>query len=134
MNYAKLVEIYEQLNKTSKRLGKTYLIAEFLKKTDEKSLKEVCLLVQGRIFPVWDERKIGVANRLIVKVIATTTGTTPIKVETSWRKKGDLGLVAEDLFQHKKQNTLFSQTLSITKVFSNLQKLSTVEGTGSVDR
>ena len=74
MKYLDLVQVYEQLESTSKRLEKTYIIAEFLKKTDVKDLPKITLLLQGKLFPSWDEQKIGVASRLVLKAIKIGTG------------------------------------------------------------
>ncbi|MAE13581.1 DNA ligase [Candidatus Woesearchaeota archaeon] len=134
MDYAELVGLYEALGGMSKRLGKTFLISRILKKAKKDELEQLCLLVQGRIFPVWDERKIGVASKIVVKALVSTCGVSAQAVEVEWRKRGDLGLVAEALLKRRRQNTLFSETLSVKKVFSNLQKLPDMEGKGAVDR
>ncbi len=134
MKYIELVELYEKLDKTSKRLAKTNLIAELLKKTREDDLDEIMLLLQGRVFPRHDERVIGVANRLVIKAISKATGIDTAKVENEWKKTGDLGMVAENLLKEKKQKTLFQQELSVKKVFNNLRKLPTITGEGTVEK
>lgn len=131
MKYAELVGVYEKLESTSKRLEKTHYLSEFLKTVDSSELDRVLLLVQGKVFPVWDERKIGVAARLLLKAIQTATG---IDAEKEWQQTGDLGIAAERLIGRKKQVTLFSQELTVDKVFENLQKLASLEGTGTVDK
>ena len=65
MDYSKLVSIYQELEKTTKRLEKTYIISEFLKKASGEFLQETILLLQGKVFPDYDERKIGVASRMV---------------------------------------------------------------------
>ena len=134
MEYSKLVELYEKLESTSKRLEKTYEISELLKKVPSEDLPCIVLLVQGRIFPPWDERKIGVASRLILKAVSIAAGVEAKKVEDEWRKTGDLGEAAKNLIGKKKQATLFSSTLSVKKVFGNIQKVAGIEGKGAVDR
>lgn len=134
MKYSELAEIYESLEKTSKRLEKTYIISKLLKKTHEDDIDKIVLLIQGRLFPLWDETKIGVSDRLIIKAISLATGTSAEKVEDEWKKIGDLGLVAEKLVQKKSQVTLFSKELTAQKVFDNLRKLPSQEGSGSVDQ
>jgi len=134
MKYSELAEIYESLEKTSKRLEKTYIISKLLKKTHEDDIDKIVLLIQGRLFPLWDETKIGVSDRLIIKAISLATGTSAEKVEDEWKKIGDLGLVAEKLVQKKSQSTLFSKELTAQKVFDNLRKLPSQEGSGSVDQ
>ncbi len=134
MKYSELAEIYESLEKTSKRLEKTYIISQLLKKTHEDDIDKIVLLIQGRLFPLWDETKIGVSDRLIIKAISLATGNSAEKVEDEWKKIGDLGLVAEKLVQKKSQATLFSKELTAQKVFDNLRKLPSQEGSGSVDQ
>ena len=134
MKYSELAGTYEEMEKTSKRLEKTYIISRFLKKTEEEDIDQAILLLQGRLFPLWDETKIGVSDRLVIKAISATTGLSPEKVEDEWKRLGDLGLVAEKLVQKKTQATLFSKELTVDKVFDNLRKLPTLEGGGSVDQ
>lgn len=134
MDYSTLVEVYERITKTSKRLEKTAIVAELLRETKTEEADKITLLINGRVFPEWSEQKIGVASKIISKAIAVATGISPEKVEQEWKKTGDLGDVAENLIQKKKQATLFSNKLSVTKVFTNLQKLATISGEGSVDQ
>jgi len=132
MLYKELAQIYEKLGKTPKRLEKTRIISEFLKEVPEEELKEVIYLLQGKVFPGYDERKIGFSSMLTVKLLSQITGVS--NIQASWRKKGDLGLVAEQIIKEKKQSTLASKELTIKKVFQNLRKLAETEGKGTVNR
>ncbi len=134
MKYSLLVELYGKLEATSKRLEKTYLISEFLKKTPETDLPHITLLLQGRIFPAWDDNTIGVASRLVLKAINVATGIDQPKIEKEWKKTGDLGDTTTNLVGKKKQRTLFSKSLMVKKVFDNLRKLPEIEGEGTVDK
>ncbi|MBW3012642.1 ATP-dependent DNA ligase, partial [Candidatus Woesearchaeota archaeon] len=135
MKYEKLVEVYEEIEKTSKRLQITKLIADLFKKTPTEDLGMIAFLLQGRLFPASDERKIGVASQMAIKAIAIATGIQKDVVVKEWKKKGDLGLVAEELGSKKKQRTLVaSASLTVKKVFDNLRKLVEMGGSGSVDR
>ncbi len=134
MDYFTLVEIYERLTKTSKRLEKTAIVAELFTETKIEEADKITLMLNGRIFPEWSEEKIGVAARLIIKAIAVASGISAEKIEMEWKKTGDLGSVAEKVITKKKQATLFSHKLTVTKVFSNLQKLATISGEGAVDQ
>ncbi|MFH1972267.1 MAG: ATP-dependent DNA ligase [archaeon] len=134
MKYADLVSIYLALEKTSKRLEKTYIISEFLKKVPKGDIREVIYLLQGKVFAPWDDRKLGMSSRLLVKVIAQSTGNSTQKIEKMWSKKGDLGKVAEEMMENKKQKTLFSTSLTLRKVVDNISKLSEMEGQGTVNR
>jgi len=132
MKYAQLCDLYETLEQTPKRLRKTRLISTFLKKTPPEELKRVILLLQGRIFPQWDPRTLGVSEKLVIKAISVASGTPEQKINDEWRTRGDLGDVAEQLMTKKTQATLFSKELTVKDVFTNLQKAAAAEGTGSI--
>ena len=134
MKYLYLAQIYEKLESTSKRLEKTFYISKLLKKTEEGDIQHIVLLLQGKLFPDWDETKIGVSSRYVLKAISIATGINVNKIEDEWRGIGDLGLVAEKLVRKKTQSTLFSRDITVEKVFQNLRKLATVDGEGSVDQ
>ena len=134
MDYSELVETYEKLEKTPKRLEKTQIISELLRKTPENILEEVIYLLQGKVFPKWDERKTGMSSRLILKAINSATGETPSKIEKEWANEGDLGIVVEKLIKKSKQTSLFKIKLTIQKVFNNIRKLSELEGQGTVSK
>ncbi|MBS3097324.1 ATP-dependent DNA ligase [Candidatus Woesearchaeota archaeon] len=134
MEYNNLAKLYEELEKTTKRLEKTFVISNFLKETKNEDIQTIVLLLQGRLFPNWDTREIGVASRIVIKAINLATGIKAEQIENEWRKKGDLGIVAEELVVKKKQKTLFSKDLTVNKVFENLRKLAELEGMGTVDK
>ncbi|MBI2137168.1 ATP-dependent DNA ligase [Candidatus Woesearchaeota archaeon] len=134
MRYSELVEVYEGLSSTSKRLEKAGILADFLKRVPSDEVGEVVLLLQGRLFPAWDEREVGVASQLMVKAISLASGSDAASVEREWKMTGDLGNVAENLVKGRRQRTLASSELSVGKVFSNLSKLAVIGGEGSVDR
>lgn len=134
MKYSLISKYYEKLYSTSKRLEKTEILAELLKKTNKNLLKQVILLVQGRVFPIWDSRVLGVSDKLVLKVMASASGRDSKEIIKLWREIGDIGEVAEKIFTGKKQVTLFSKKLTVEKVFSNLEKLASIEGLSSTDK
>src|SRR3989344_9442340 len=95
MEYSKLVGVYEELNKTTKRLEKTHIISEFLKEISVDDTEHVMLLLEGRVFPNYDAREIGIAARTMLKSLSAATGISVDKIENEWKELGDLGLVAE---------------------------------------
>jgi len=134
MEYSRLVEVYEELNKTTKRLEKTHIISEFLKDVGVEDAEHVTLLLEGRVFPNYDPREIGIAARTMLKSLSAATGIAVDKIENEWKKQGDLGLVAEIIVRTKKQSTLQSTKLTVKKVFENIRKLAELQGEGTVER
>lgn len=132
MRYVDLVSVYEQLTSTTKRLEKTHILSEFLKQIPDAEFDHVLLLAQGRVFPAWDQRVIGMASQLVVKAILLATGIAQEKLDVVWKETGDLGETAAQLTTNKKQVTLFTQELTTKKVFDNLRKIASIEGAGTV--
>ncbi|MDP3728361.1 MAG: ATP-dependent DNA ligase [bacterium] len=134
MQYTQLAELYAHLEKTSKRLEKTFLLAEFIKKCSQEDLRNIMYLLQGRVFAHADERKLGMSSQLLIKVISQATGENKETIENAWRHEGDLGFVAEKFIVKKKQKTLFGKALTVGKVIDNISKLAEMEGEGTVQR
>lgn len=134
MLYSELASVYEKLEATAKRLEKSDVISELLKRASEKDLDCIMYLLQGRVFPISDERKTGMSSKLVLKAIALSTGNNIEKITKLWKKIGDLGLVAEQLIQQKKQRTLYSKKLDVEKVFNNIRQMPEFLGKGSVSK
>ncbi len=134
MEYKLLAETYAELETYSSKLKKTEIIAKLFKETPANLLEAVTLLIQGRVFPSWSEKEIGVAEQLLLKAIAKATGQPAEDVIKDYKKSGDLGLTVENLVNKKKQRTLGQESLTIKKVFANLQEISEQGGSGSQDR
>ena len=134
MRYSSLVGLYEELESTTKRLEKIDILSKFLKKIETDKLRIIVYLAEGRIFPEWDKRKIGFSERLMFKALNLGSGESIDKIEKLFREKGDLGLVAEEIFGKKKQSNLGNKILDVDKIFENIRKLSELEGKGTVNR
>ncbi|HJN57333.1 MAG: ATP-dependent DNA ligase [Candidatus Woesearchaeota archaeon] len=134
MHYSRLVEVYEKLEATTKRLAQTHIISEFLKTISSEDLGTTVLLIEGRVFPRGDQREIGIASKMMLKAISVASGESKERINSEWKKTGDLGTVSYNLIKKKKQATLGSSELTIKKVLKNLRGLVTIEGLGSVDK
>jgi len=134
MYYSKLVEVYEELEKTSSKLEKTHIIARLLKETPTNDLERIVLLLMGRVFPRFSGYELGVATQMVIKAISKFTGYSTDEIQSMFRELGDLGLVAEECVKRRKQSILFAEKLTVEKVFESLQKLPFLTGVGSQDR
>ncbi len=132
MLYSELSRLYEKLESTSKRLEKTEILSEFLKKLKKEKNKEIIYLLRGRIFPDFDERETGISEQLAIKALSKTAGISSENIVKEWRKIGDLGKVAEKLIKEKKQRTFSEKKLTVEKVLENLRKLPELVGKGTV--
>jgi len=134
MYYSDLVNIYKELESTTKRLKKVDIISEFLKKIEKEDLKQTIYLLQGKVFPISSQEKLGMSTQLILKVIQTSTGIEKKQIESLWKNIGDLGKVAEELISKKHQTTLTTKKLTINHVYNNIISLPKFQGHGTVNK
>jgi len=134
MKYQELVNVYESIAATTKRLEKTDILADFFKKVNVKTLPQIVLMALGTVFPPWSEEEQGLADKLLMKAIADVVGTSISSVEDQVRLQGDIGGAAEELYKKKSQTTFFSKPLEIDFVFGNLRKLAKISGDRSTSR
>jgi len=133
MRYEKLAKLYESLSSTTKRLEKIEILSKFLETVSTED-SDLIYLLQGDIYPTYDERKIGISNQIAIKAISKSTGIDSKKVVSQWKKIGDIGEVAKELTKEKKQTTLATHLLTTKKVIDNLRKLPELIGKGTVEK
>jgi len=131
MQFLELAEAFEDIEGTGSRIEMAGKLASLFKKAKPSELKKIIYLCQGKLGPEYNSRELGIGESFVIGAIAKTTGYTKDKVKAVYGEKGDLGLVAKEFTQTKSQQSLFTQPLSLEKVYSNLDKVSKAEGTGS---
>ena len=132
MKYSQLVELYERVSGTTKRLEKTTFLANFLKQVKEE--KEILYLLEGNVFPKYSDQKIGISTQLAIKALSKATGVNEKEITQKWKSLGDLGEVAQELSNKKRQTTLDNKQLTTQKVITNITGLTSFEGKGTVDK
>lgn len=133
MDYSKICKVYEELENTTRGLEKTSIISKFL--GEIKNNPQFIYLLQGRIFPDYDNSETGISAQLAIKTISKASGVSGSEAVNKFKELGDLGLVAEEIIKNNKSQTaLFTKKLSTSKVLENLKKLPTIEGHGAVDK
>ena len=134
MDYSRLTEVYQKLEKTSSRLEMTSIVADFLAEVPREDLQIILLFLRGRVFPSWSEKELGIGHKMVIKAISIVSGIPENKVEDKIRETGDTGIAAEQLMVKKAQTTLFTERLTVRKVYENLDKLASLTGKGSQDK
>ena len=133
MKYSELVEVYEQLAGTSKRLEKSAILAPFLVRLQAEQPRFVYLL-RGRVVPRYDSREFGISGQLVIKAIGLSYGVSEEEVMAEVRRVGDFGEIAAAFSASRRQGTLFSEELTVERVVSVLQQVMELEGKGAVGR
>lgn len=133
MLFSELADYFDKIEETSGRLDMTQILAELLKKAKEKEIAQIIYLSQGVLGPRHTALEAGLGEGLLEQGIAKATGYEKEEIAKLYTAMGDLGLVCEKVMGGKKQHALFSEKLTIEKVFHNFIKIAETEGKGSQD-
>ncbi len=133
MDFSTLASTMQALESTRSRNQMVDIIASLFKQLSPDDVQRSVCLLQGVVAPPHKGIEVGLGEKLVEDAISKATGYSSKEVEKLYLKLGDLGSVAEELCKGKKQTALFSQTLSIEKVFSTFYKIATLSGHGSQD-
>ncbi len=129
MLYEDIVEVYDKIARTTKRLEMTDHLVELFSKTDAEVIDKVTYLTQGKVYPDFEPYELGLAEKMVIKAISSASGLKESDVESIWKSKGDMGLVAEEAIRKKTQTTLLGMTeLTVDKVYENLEKITKASG------
>ncbi|CDF30898.1 dNA ligase 2 [Methanoculleus sp. CAG:1088] len=134
MQFGDLAEVFDRLEKTSSRLEMTDMLAEFFRSVKPEEIRKTIYLSVGRLHPDFVPLELGMADKLVLKAIASVSGRRSEEVEDLWTKTGDPGEVAEMLIAKKKQMTLFSEPLSFQNVIEGLTAIENASGKDSQDK
>ena len=132
MEYQVVAEAYRDLEAVSGRLALIERLAALVEQTPDKLLPVVCYLCQGLIAPEFAGVYLGLAEKMAVRAVATTTGTGPEQVAASVRETGDLGQAAEQLLATTAAGRPAS--LQVAAVVDTLHRIAEAEGPGSQGR
>ncbi len=131
MKFKILAEYFDKIENASSRLKMTDYLAELFKKSNKEDIDKIIYLCQGTIAPSFTGVDLGVGEKYVIKAIALATGYEEKNIEKELKQIGDLGDVAKIVLSSKKQDALFSKTITVEKVFNNFYKLAQIKGNGS---
>ena len=133
MEFSIIAEMFEKMEKTTKRIELTNILVELLKKAPKKIIPNIVYLLQGIIRPNFEGVELGVAEKLAIRAISKSTGLQIKKVEDDYRNGGDLGLTASNMLKLKTQTTFTKEKITVERVYETLFKIAKLEGKGSQD-
>ena len=133
MDYSTVAEYYANLEKISGRNEITGVLASLLKATPKPQLGMLVYLTQGKLRPDYEGVELGLAEKLAVRALALATGINQEMVYRTYVRLGDIGTAAAELLKSKSQRTLFSEKLTLDRVYDTLLRIAGTSGSGSVE-
>lgn len=125
MKFSKLAQIFSKIEATAGRLQMTQQLAELFELVTAQEARIVAHLVVGELNAQYVGTKFNLAEKALIKVVASLLNQTDLHVATELKKIGDLGsLVASYEWTR-------TQDFTILEVYNHLQKIENISGTGS---
>lgn len=134
MDFTQLADLYEELEKTSSGNQLREILAEFFKHVPHDDLKTITYLTLGSIASDYESVVLQMADKSVLKAIASAGGTDLSKVKKMMQETGDAGLTAEKVLQKKPMTLVPVGKLTIHDLFDGLHKIATTSGLGSQDK
>lgn len=131
MDFQPVVETFEQMEKTSSRLALTNYLVALFKTTPAHIIDKVIYLIQGKLYPDYEGIEIGIAEKMIIRAISNSSGKDSSNIEQLYRQMGDLGDAAYEAMKSKNQSTLFSDSMTVERVYSTFDRIARTVGAGS---
>jgi len=131
LDFSTIAEIFEDMEKTKSRLLLIDHLVDLFKKTPNSTIKKIVYLLQGKICPSYEGIELGLAEKLTIKAISESTGITVKEVEDIYGKIGDLGEAAREITKNKYQRTLFSEKITVERIYLTFEKIAQSIGSRS---
>jgi len=131
LDFSTIVNILEQMEQTTSRLELTNYLVTLFKNTPSDLVDKIIYLIQGKIRPDYEGIEMGIAEKMIIRIISQISNISNDEVYRNYREKGDLGSVAEAIMKNKIQTTLFNEKVTIERIYLVFDKISKTTGKGS---
>lgn len=130
-DFRSFCETCEAIRSTRSKLHKVKILADYLKALDPQNLPFVCRVLSGYIFAPWSGKEVNIGYSSLVELIVDICGATDEEFRSSYVKYGDLGMVAEALFNKRRLIPLIREELTLNSIQSTLDRMSLMKGDGS---
>jgi len=133
LDFSVIVKILDEMEQTTSRLELTNYLVTLFKNTPSQLIDKVIYLIQGKIRPDYEGIEMGIAEKMIIRIILQISNISSDEVYHKYRELGDLGSVAETILKYKVQKTLFNEKVTIEGIYLIFDKISKTTGKGSQD-
>lgn len=128
MKVKEFSEYLLKLENTSSRLEITDILSDLIKKADKDEIDKVIYLSLGILAPSYEGVVFNIAEKMMVKIVASAFDESEAEVRASYKRMGDIGKTAEELSSKE------SSSMSVDELYKKLREIALDEGEGSTDR
>lgn len=129
MRFDELAGYLDRLEPTSSRNELVRILSELYSACSPEEIEPVTYLIQGRLAPFFVPVEIGLGERLLISAMGMAYGTPKDEVSVTFRRLGDLGLVAQSLAPPSK-----GPPPPVVEVHQRLSEIAGTAGEGSLQK
>lgn len=135
MEFSKLAELCEKIEKMRKRSEMIETVAKFLSELEKSEIKPICYMLLGKS-PSISELGRGIGWASVKKAVLKVTGLKESEFWKLFRDTGDLGEATKIAFEKRRLSSIlfYPRALTVGEVWTALQKISTITGKGANER
>lgn len=126
MKFKRLVEYFERLEATTKRLEMFDILAELFREAGKDDIDRIIYMTQGQLLPAFHDVEMGISEKLLVRALSEASNRPTKEVESIYRDTGDLGETAQRLLKGR-------EALTVGQVYDELMAIAKTSGKGSVE-
>lgn len=131
MLFEELCSYFERIEATSKRLEKTEILVELLKKIEHREVEVVINLALGQLAAPYIRRQFNLAEKMLTRAIAQSVRMSTIEVMNLFKSIGDIGRVVQELSSGRDKK---KSGRSILELYQGLALIASDSGLGSQER
>jgi ATP-dependent DNA ligase I len=130
MNFLIIAQLFERLEKRSKKLEKILILRDFLIE-NKKDGKLVFDMIAGNYQREIDKKTLGISLKTMFSAISFISKVSQEDISKKFNKIGDIGEVVSKILIKNKQDSLLTRDLSLEEITRSLENISKTSGTNS---
>lgn len=130
MKFIDIANLFESLEMRNKRLEKILLLRDFYFKFPKETPLIFDVIAQNFQRDI-NKKTIGISLKTVFSVLAFVSKVSENDIEKKFNKIGDIGVVAQNILEESKQESLFSNDLIFEDIISTFKNISKTIGTNS---
>src|SRR3989338_2080317 len=131
MTFKELSKYIEKIEGISSRVEITKILADLFQKLTPAEYEKSVYLLLGRLTPKYEMLNFGMAEKMVIRAIASAVQMEKSDFVKEYKKSGDLGDTTQK-FKNQQRSMLESEP-SILQVFNELESIAKAGGKGSQD-
>lgn len=128
LSFYTLAKVFQQLEAVSSGNSMREILADFFKHCPKAEISIACYLTTGRISSEFEDINTGMADRMVLRAIASAFERRDDAVAAAFKKSGDIGLAAEKYAVGR------GSKLTVAGVFRQLHAIANASGSGSQEK